>query len=514
MGLLDARGEASAAAGISPIAPRPTASRARSSMATTWSPSSAQRKEAVDACRAGHGPVLIEAKTMRMHGHAQHDAAEYVPKEMFEYWKPRDPDRALRKISDRKQTLGRENKKEIDARIAREFDADVEFAEESPFPPPELAEQGVYCDGCHTVEADWQRPKEEVMPPRSSVKPEWQVTDFGEFDGASAGDANPPSSRNGAESSPGNCAKAAPSQPKQTSHGDRAEHSAQSPSAGPKTRPAVRSKKHASEVAAKPAAAIKPVQRTGHPAKRVRQSSRTASGETLTMAEITDARSHSPGACSRKWTAIPPSSRIGEDVGVYGGAFKATEGLLAKFGWERVIDTPISESAIVGAACGMSYPGLRPIAEMQFIDFIACCFNQITNFVGEIALPLGRAGAHGAARAVRRRRARRAVSFGESGNVFRAHARAESGLSLDRLRRKGPAEIGDSRQQSGAVFRAQISVPPHQGRSAGGGLHGADRQGGGAARRPRPDHRQLRGHGAHVARSRGGSWRKKASRPK
>lgn len=71
---------------------------------------------------------------------------------------------------------------------------------------------------------------------------------------------------------------------------------------------------------------------------------------------------------------------LGEDIGVYGGAFKATEGLLARFGWERVIDTPLSESAIVGAAVGMSYMGLRPVAEIQFIDFIACAFNQITNF--------------------------------------------------------------------------------------------------------------------------------------
>lgn len=74
---------------------------------------------------------------------------------------------------------------------------------------------------------------------------------------------------------------------------------------------------------------------------------------------------------------------IGEDVGVYGGAFKTSEGLLERFGWERVIDTPISESAIIGAACGMSYLGLRPIAEMQFIDFIVCAFNQITNFVAK-----------------------------------------------------------------------------------------------------------------------------------
>ncbi|HWF38801.1 MAG TPA: alpha-ketoacid dehydrogenase subunit beta [Candidatus Acidoferrales bacterium] len=79
----------------------------------------------------------------------------------------------------------------------------------------------------------------------------------------------------------------------------------------------------------------------------------------------------------------PAVVTLGEDIGVYGGAFKVTEGLLAKFGPERVMDTPISETAIVGAACGMSYLGLRPIAEMQFIDFIACCFNQVTNFVAK-----------------------------------------------------------------------------------------------------------------------------------
>lgn len=74
---------------------------------------------------------------------------------------------------------------------------------------------------------------------------------------------------------------------------------------------------------------------------------------------------------------------LGEDIGVYGGAFKVTQGLLERFGWERVIETPIAETAIIGAACGMSYLGLRPVAEMQFIDFIGCCFNQITNFVAK-----------------------------------------------------------------------------------------------------------------------------------
>jgi pyruvate/2-oxoglutarate/acetoin dehydrogenase E1 component len=79
----------------------------------------------------------------------------------------------------------------------------------------------------------------------------------------------------------------------------------------------------------------------------------------------------------------PAVVALGEDIGVFGGAFKATEGLLARFGPERVIDTPISETAIVGAACGMGYLGLRPVVEMQFIDFIACCFNQVTNFVAK-----------------------------------------------------------------------------------------------------------------------------------
>ena len=74
---------------------------------------------------------------------------------------------------------------------------------------------------------------------------------------------------------------------------------------------------------------------------------------------------------------------LGEDVGAYGGAFKVTAGLHEKFGEERVLDTPISESAIVGAAIGAALSGLRPVAEMQFIDFIACCFNMITNYAAK-----------------------------------------------------------------------------------------------------------------------------------
>jgi 2-oxoisovalerate dehydrogenase E1 component beta subunit len=72
---------------------------------------------------------------------------------------------------------------------------------------------------------------------------------------------------------------------------------------------------------------------------------------------------------------------MGEDVGAYGGAFKVTAGLLDRFGEQRVIDTPVSEAAIVGAAAGAAHMGLRPVCEMQFIDFISCAYDMLTNYV-------------------------------------------------------------------------------------------------------------------------------------
>lgn len=80
---------------------------------------------------------------------------------------------------------------------------------------------------------------------------------------------------------------------------------------------------------------------------------------------------------------------MGEDVGAYGGAFKITEGLLEEFGKDRVIDTPITEAAIVGAAIGAAQMGLRPVCEMQFIDFIAPAFNVIVNFAAKVRYRTG-----------------------------------------------------------------------------------------------------------------------------
>ncbi len=85
------------------------------------------------------------------------------------------------------------------------------------------------------------------------------------------------------------------------------------------------------------------------------------------------------------WEEMESDPRVfllGQDVGTYGGPFRVTAGLLDRFGPERVIDTPISESAMVGTAIGAAMLGMRPVVEMQFIDFISCAFNQIVNFAG------------------------------------------------------------------------------------------------------------------------------------
>lgn len=74
---------------------------------------------------------------------------------------------------------------------------------------------------------------------------------------------------------------------------------------------------------------------------------------------------------------------IGEDVGAYGGAFKVTDGIIDEFGARRCVDTPISEAAIVGAACGAALMGMRPVAEFQFIDFISTGFDMLTNYAAK-----------------------------------------------------------------------------------------------------------------------------------
>jgi pyruvate/2-oxoglutarate/acetoin dehydrogenase E1 component len=75
---------------------------------------------------------------------------------------------------------------------------------------------------------------------------------------------------------------------------------------------------------------------------------------------------------------------MGEDIGVFGGAFKVTDGFVDEFGTDRVMDTPLAESAIVGCAVGAAVVGMRPVCEMQFADFISCGFDQLVNVAGKM----------------------------------------------------------------------------------------------------------------------------------
>ena len=125
-------------------------------------------REAVERAHNGDGPTLIEAKMMRMKGHAIHDAADYVPKPMFEYWRKRDPIARFENylVNVKKWLTPAEHKKLI-ADVESYLESEREIAVNSPMPTPESAEGGVYCeDGCHDIKPKYGIPK--VRAPRGS----------------------------------------------------------------------------------------------------------------------------------------------------------------------------------------------------------------------------------------------------------------------------------------------------------------------------------------------------------
>jgi 2-oxoisovalerate dehydrogenase E1 component beta subunit len=108
-------------------------------------------------------------------------------------------------------------------------------------------------------------------------------------------------------------------------------------------------------------------------------------GETVTLTYLEAIRQ----ALREEMQRSPDVFLIGEDIGVYGGAFKVTKGLFDEFGPERVIDVPLSEAGFTGAAIGAALMGMRPVVEYQFADFISCAFDQITNFAAKTHYRLG-----------------------------------------------------------------------------------------------------------------------------
>ena len=193
---------------------------------------------------------------------------------------------------------------------------------------------------------------------------------------------------------------------------------------------------------------------------------------------------------------------IGEDVGVYGGAFKATKGFQEEFGEWRVIDAPLAETAIVGACTGAAMMGLRPVAEMQFADFISCGWDHLVTIAAKqhwrtgTSVPIV---------------VRCPSGGGFSGGPFhsqnpeslvRAHPGPQDRLPVDARRRQGPADPVDPRREPGALLRAQAPLPPHQGRGARGRHHRPVRRRAQRAGGRRPHGRDLGRDGAHGHRRR------------
>ncbi len=149
-------------------------------------------KEAVERARAGGGPILIEAKTFRRRGHAQHDPAEYVPKEQREFWEKRDPIALYEAFLLKEKLLDAKGKKELEEKLTSLLEKEREFAENSPMPPEETVHGGVYCSGddCHKIRPKWERPIADAMPPKSCVEPVWTVEGFGQ--GKSSSGKNAP----------------------------------------------------------------------------------------------------------------------------------------------------------------------------------------------------------------------------------------------------------------------------------------------------------------------------------
>ncbi len=193
---------------------------------------------------------------------------------------------------------------------------------------------------------------------------------------------------------------------------------------------------------------------------------------------------------------------LGEDVGAKGGVFGATEGLQKEFGEMRVMDSPLAESCIVGVCIGAAMNGMRPIAEIQFQDFIMPAVDQIVSEAAKmryrsnndwgvpmvVRAPFG-GGIHGA------------LYHSQSIEaMFCCCARAQGGGAEHRVRRQGSVDQRDARPRPGDLLRAQARLPLGEGRGARRRVHRAAGDCLSGARGRRHRHLHLRDHGAHRAR--------------
>ena len=331
-----------------------------------------EAKRAIEKAREGGGPTLIECLTLRMEGHAVHDDAFYVPKELFEQWAERDPIERYRTLAARARRADRRRGGRDRVHVKKHLNDALERAEASPLPDPATLLEGVYADA-----------------------------------------------------------------------------------RGPR-----------------------------HAAPQV------AMAEKTYLQAISDGLRQEMRHDKRVFV-------IGEDIGVYGGAFKVTLGFQEEFGAWRVIDAPLSETAIVGGATGAAMMGMRPVAEMQFADFVSCAWDHLVTVAAKqhwragtpvpitLRLPSGGGFSGGP------------FHSQNPESIVRAHPRAQVRLPGDARGREGADRLRDRGSEPGALLRAQAPLPADQGRGAGRALHDADRRGAHPPRGRRRHRRHLGRDGLH-----------------
>ena len=336
-----------------------------------------EAKNAIEKARAGGGPTLIECLTLRMEGHAVHDDAFYVPKELFEEWAKRDPIERFRGWLRDNADLSNEEEEEI------------------------------------------TRPRQEAAERRALPRRGVAAARPGDSDGG-----------------------------------------------------------------------------------RLRDSRRPRHAPPQVMAEKTYLQAISDGLREE----MRRDDRVfvfGQDVGVYGGAFKVTLGFQEEFGPWRVIDAPLAETAIVGACTGAAMMGMRPVAEMQFADFVSCAWDHLVTVAAKqrfrvgtpvpivVRLPSGGGFSGGP------------FHSQNPGELVRAHPGPQVRLPGDAGGREGLARRGDRGPEPRPLLRAQASLPPDQGR-------GARR----ALRRPRSARRARTARVTTSRSSPGARWSTPPTRPR
>jgi pyruvate/2-oxoglutarate/acetoin dehydrogenase E1 component/TPP-dependent pyruvate/acetoin dehydrogenase alpha subunit len=288
-----------------------------------------EAEKAITRARTGDGPSLVECLTYRHHGHSEHDPARYRPEEELAEWAARDPIELFSLYLEKRGHDVEALTAEMKAAAEAEIEKAIAFAEASPLPAGEEAMRQIYYEG-------------EPLPERVTTQAVERARIAAENSAAAAREG-------GAGSEAGEAAVGAP---------------------------AVADTAYPGVVAGNGAGEGADGGAHGGSGNASAGGEARAAGERKEIITYLEAIREALG---EEMERDPTVFILGEDVAALGGAFGVTRGLLDRFGPARVIDTPISESLILGASVGAAVLGLRPVSEMQFADFISCGFDQLVN---------------------------------------------------------------------------------------------------------------------------------------